>query len=63
MRTDIVLNVADIRRYGWKLGNDVTDVAVEGGLHDLVLSRAEVRERVFKVMIEWMNEHTNQINH
>lgn len=41
----------------------MTDVAVEGGLHDLVLSRAEVRERVFKVMTEWMNEHTNQINH
>lgn len=54
--SDAVLNVEDIARYAWCLGNRVTDVTIEGGLHDLVLSRREVREKVFKVMVEWITE-------
>ena len=54
--SDAVLSVEDISRYAWCLGEQVTDVTIEGGLHDLILSREEVREKVFEVMITWMSE-------
>ncbi len=37
-------------RYGARLGDNVTLEEVSGGLHDLVLSRPEVREKVLMVM-------------
>ena len=53
-RCDGVLDVRDISRYGRRLGSDVTDIAVAGGLHDLVLSRREVRDEVLRLMIAWL---------
>lgn len=40
---DGVLDVKDIHRYGAGLGKNVTLVEVEGGMHDLYLSREDVR--------------------
>lgn len=51
---DAVLDVAHMRRYGPGIGRDVTLVAVEGGLHDLVLSAPPVRERVFGDLFAWL---------
>lgn len=51
---DCVLDVAHMRRYGPGLGRDVTMVAVEGGLHDLTLSAAPVRARVFAELFAWL---------
>ncbi|HMQ35214.1 MAG TPA: alpha/beta hydrolase [Chloroflexaceae bacterium] len=51
---DCVLDVEHMRRYGPGLGRDVTMVAVEGGLHDLVLSPPPVRERVFAELFAWL---------
>ncbi len=51
--SDCVLDVADMRRYGPGLGARVTLVSIEGGLHDLVLSAAPVRERVFAELFAW----------
>jgi alpha-beta hydrolase superfamily lysophospholipase len=55
MRADAVLDVAHMRRYGPGLGRDVTLVAVEGGMHDLVLSAPPVRERVFADLFAWLD--------
>ncbi|GAB4428804.1 MAG: alpha/beta hydrolase [Chloroflexi bacterium OHK40] len=54
LRGDAVLDVAHMRRYGPGLGRDVTLVAIEGGLHDLVLSPRPVRERVFQELFAWL---------
>ncbi len=53
-RADCVLNVEHMRRYGPGLGRDVKLVAVEGGLHDLVLSAPPVRARVFAELFAWL---------
>jgi alpha-beta hydrolase superfamily lysophospholipase len=40
-------------RYARGLGPDVTVLAFPGGLHDLVLSRPEIREAVFSQLFAW----------
>lgn len=52
---DCVLDVEHMRRYGPGLGRDVSMVAIEGGLHDLVLSPPPVRERVFAELFAWLD--------
>lgn len=51
---DGVLDVADIAKYGKRLGANVTEVTVPDGLHDLVLSRPDVRQTVYKTIFDWM---------
>ncbi len=55
-QADIVLDVAHMRRDGPSLGDDVTMIAIEGGLHDLALSAAPVREQFFREMMAWLTE-------
>ncbi|WP_296494401.1 alpha/beta hydrolase [Rhodoferax sp.] len=54
MRTDVVLNVADIQRLARSLGSQVTLVGIEDGMHDLVLSQPRVRARVFAELKAWL---------
>ncbi len=54
MHADVVLNVAHMRRFGPGLGRHVTLIAIEDGMHDLVLSAAPVRERVFAELFAWL---------
>ncbi len=54
MRTDVVLDVTDIARLAPRLGPQVTLVSIEDGMHDLVLSKAEVREKVFAELKTWL---------
>ncbi len=56
-RADAVLDVEDISRYGRRLGPEVTEVTVRGGLHDLVLSRKEVRNPLFEYIFLWLDRH------
>lgn len=55
-QADAVLNVDDIARYGLLLGNDVEEVSIAGGLHDLVLSRKDVRRSVYHIIFKWMTD-------
>ena len=55
--TDIVLDVAQIRRWATALGRHVTYIAVEGARHDIVLSRAEPRERAYAEIRRWMDAY------
>lgn len=50
---DIVLDVEQIARRAIKLGNHVTVVRFPDGVHDLFLSRREVREQVFAELLRW----------
>lgn len=52
---DAVLDVEHMRRYAPGLGHDVAVVAIEGGMHDLTLSRPPVREQVFDALFGWLN--------
>lgn len=52
-RTDVVLNVADIKRLGPTLGKDVTMLEIPGGRHDLALSELPARNRYARETINW----------
>lgn len=54
MTTDIVLDVADIRRLSPGLGSHVVTCAIEDGMHDLTLSKLKTRNCVFKELREWL---------
>ncbi|WP_430612045.1 alpha/beta hydrolase [Flavobacterium sp. JP2137] len=53
-QADLVLNVRDIERIGLKMGTQVTHVVIENGLHDLFLSREEVRDSVWNHTQSWL---------
>jgi len=57
--SDAVLNVEDMRRYGPGLGKQTTLVAIQDGMHDLVLSRPAVRAQVFARLFRWLNKVTD----
>lgn len=52
---DAVLDVDDISKYGRRLGDKVTEVTVTDGLHDLILSRRDVREKAYASIFEWID--------
>ena len=53
LRTDSVLDVADMDRFAEGLGHDVTEIRIKDGLHDLVLSAKPVRETVYQELFAW----------
>lgn len=53
-RGDAVLDVEEIARYGSRLGENVTHEQIEDGMHDLILSRPDVREKVYSVIGRWL---------
>lgn len=53
-RADAVLDVVDISKYGRRLGGDVTEVTIADGLHDLILSRIDVRRTVYATIFQWL---------
>ena len=55
--SDIVLNIEDIETIGAKLGEDVTLVSIKDALHDIFLSKAEVREKAFSEMFKWLEKY------
>jgi alpha-beta hydrolase superfamily lysophospholipase len=58
LRTDAVLDVADIERFADALGPDVTKVRIQGGMHDLTLSAKPVREQVYRELFAWLRAKT-----
>ena len=51
---DAILNVKHIREGSQYLGKNVHQVEIKEGLHDLVLSRQDVREKVFEKIFTWL---------
>lgn len=54
-RADAVLDVLDIRKYGLRLGYDVSTREVESGVHDLFLSSPDVRARLYESVFNWLS--------
>jgi alpha-beta hydrolase superfamily lysophospholipase len=50
---DIILDWKQIARWSRTLGSNVSVLQFPGGLHDLVLSRQEVRDTVFRELFAW----------
>ena len=50
---DVVLDWRHMARHARGLGPDVTVLQFPGALHDLVLSRPEIREEVFRQLFAW----------
>ena len=55
-RMDLILDVEDIRRLSPNLGPRVQRVEIPGAVHDVVLSRKQVREHALDVMISWLGQ-------
>jgi alpha-beta hydrolase superfamily lysophospholipase len=56
--SDIVLDWRHIAKWGRTLGSQASVLAFPGGLHDLVLSRRDVREAVFSALFSWAERTT-----
>ncbi len=52
---DTVLDVNQIAKWSYRLGDDVTVVRVHGAMHDVFLSRMEVREEAFARTSRWLD--------
>jgi alpha-beta hydrolase superfamily lysophospholipase len=52
---DSVLNIEDMKKYSGRLGNNVRRVEITNGLHDLILSKIEVRKEVYHVMEDFID--------
>lgn len=56
MKADSVLNVKYIAKYSKVIGGDVKEVEIMNGMHDLVLSGEDVREKVYAEMTEFLKD-------
>ncbi len=54
---DIVLDVDQIRRWAPALGRHVSVVSVDGARHDVLLSRPDVRARVYDELDRWVTAY------
>lgn len=56
MRCDCLLDVDLLEKWTPKLGPDVTTVTVEDGMHDVFLSRKDVRDFAYRTMFEFLDD-------
>jgi len=54
---DAILNVNDIKRTARNIEGNVQVAAIDGGLHDLVLSQQPVRNNVYSTIFEWLSKN------
>ncbi len=59
--TDIVLDVRQIRKWAHKVAEHVTLVSLEGALHDVTLSRKEIREQAFEEITRWHDAYVEDL--
>jgi alpha-beta hydrolase superfamily lysophospholipase len=57
MHGDAVLNIEDIALYSQTLGENVQRAKIVGGLHDLLCSRPEVRERAYRYIFYFLERN------
>ena len=54
---DGVLNVEHMDEWSPSLGDSVTTKVIQDGLHDLYLSRKDVRDRAYRETFDFIDEH------
>jgi len=57
MRCDGVLDVDDIAKYAPGLGSNVKTLVVQDGMHDLFLSRKDVRDNAYKAAFDFIGNN------
>jgi len=57
---DAVLDSDAIARWSTRLGTHVTCIRIRGGMHDLLLSKPPVRERVFAEVARWTDAYAGE---
>lgn len=55
-QSDVILDVKDMTRNAKKMKGDVQTLAIQNGLHDLVLSAPPVREKVYQALFSWLEQ-------
>jgi alpha-beta hydrolase superfamily lysophospholipase len=53
--TDVVLDVQEVARRARRIGQDLRVEAIEGALHDVMLSRAPLREEACARLFHWLD--------
>lgn len=53
---DSILNVKDIERIARNIEGNVDIIPIKGGLHDLTLSQAAVRDNVYSAIFDWIKK-------
>ncbi len=53
---DMVLNIEHIKETGNRLGKKVTFLPVKNAIHDIFLSKKEVREKALNEMLNWLKK-------
>lgn len=56
-QSDAVLDVNDIKSIGRTLGHNITLAKVEGGMHDLFLSKEGVRTALYTYLFNWLSKN------
>ena len=56
-RADAVLDVDDILKYSRRLGKNVDNTVIPDGIHDLILSKYDVRNRVYETMFAFLENN------
>lgn len=54
---DAILNVNDINTVARTIKGDVQISVINDGVHDLILSRLDIRDIVYSVMTDWLKKH------
>jgi len=62
-RGDAVLDTEALARWSTRLGSHVTCLRIEDGMHDLLLSKPDVRQRVYFEMARWMDTYSFPASH
>ncbi|MGN0063107.1 MAG: alpha/beta hydrolase [Nocardioides sp.] len=57
--TDIVLDVEQIRRWASSVGTHVTSITLPDALHDVFLSRSDVREAAYEQVGTWLDAYVH----
>ncbi|WP_144391763.1 alpha/beta hydrolase [Pleionea sediminis] len=57
LSNDGVLDVEDIDRISDVIGDHVTEIRIQGGMHDLVLSKEPVRKNVYDKLFTWLSAY------
>ena len=51
------LDVKDIAKYGKRLGSKDTEIEIQDGMHDLILSKKEAREAAYQAIYNWLKQN------
>lgn len=58
-QSDVILDVKDMTHNAKKMKGDVQTLAIQNGLHDLVLSAPTVRTEVYQQLFQWLDQKIN----